>query len=986
MAGSIKSDSIRGNRKERLYTWTLGNQADVDVLVRLRTAVQNDELSQLTPQGFPLYRATYPQGYHPFIDYMYESRASERLLTLLINGLNNLEPSPDAIRVQAYSIATDKANAEAQRIMEETGEFVPVEEDEIKITPDDVKEAYEFLKNQGLAGAVVRVVYQLWSEPPEYEEMELDEEELRAFLDVDQDEQLGASEPRPLNFSSVAEYIIKGDNQCVRSYFETDAALKNYGKRRCANIVTEVDELKRMPTWRELAEIGDRNGLSVNVYGIDKKQIHQSITHKKVINIVPHDTHMYVIKNIRQFLSLKPKLKKLIKLPEEEFNKVVKEAMKTYNIAYRTSSRIVIGNQPYAVKYDNKFGELSEWFGFSGKFNDVDIAFKEGSGIRVPHFCDPNAQKHIDADDYVKMDLKHSYKSIVTNPTFTFPIPDGASILREYNGELLVKHHFYFVELPNTPPFDTFYFAQRQAWLYGHVIMLLKNLGFVFGKIEQEYVVNGERPGRAFLQEDGKEYIELVKGIKNEDGEIENITIRTEITNSMEVNEYVGVLARTVTDNEKIYMSSDNKELWNIRGRNPGSCFGCDRATGRKCISVSRRMYKESTGMPTFKAVIQYQMYNLIYLWCKIGKPKILSIRADAVGIVGAKHKRVVFDKLYKVGHVSYKREKVGKLPTNGVHDVRPLQNTPPPIYKDVEGFEIGKSMYLGGKAGMGKSKYIRTVVIPAIEAAGKTYLLTSTTEKNALSWQKKRYDEDKKEFVPDESDTTEYRPIQHHFRETLGIPEILNNLRKIDYLIVDECSMICHADLLMLLMLKREVAEDIPQCYAFDAPIEGHQLNLILIGDEHQIWSKDDVNQINHRMFVEAVDGRRYMKPWTQEDSRYSKEHSDNLDKLIHMPAQDMIPFLRKNFEFVDSSWMKEHLDAPNRLCYNHKWGMDNFGGKKLERYCTVHSAQGQTLEGIVGIGQVDKLANTTKSEYRRIFYTAMSRARGPKNIRLVL
>jgi hypothetical protein len=227
--------------------------------------------------------------------------------------------------------------------------------------------------------------------------------------------------------------------------------------------------------------------------------------------------------------------------------------------------------------------------------------------------------------------------------------------------------------------------------------------------------------------------------------------------------------------------------------------------------------------------------------------------------------------------------------------------------------------------AGVGKSYWVKHKLMPLLKEKGYTYMITSSTKKNAEHW--------------------ETKPIQHYLKK--DDKSIRNKFQKYDYIIIDEASQLNMSIIYILEILKRNI-----------------KINFILVGDSNQCKSVDDVcylvEDVVHRLCDYNILYRGY-----HDKIRYTKRYYDFLSKLLSMKDSS----IRKLRIFV-----KRHIRETNKLselnlCYTHR--IKNKIINKGYKAYTIHSYQGKTIDCNYSI----YIYNI--NDYR-ILYTALSRSKG--------
>jgi ATP-dependent exoDNAse (exonuclease V) alpha subunit len=200
-------------------------------------------------------------------------------------------------------------------------------------------------------------------------------------------------------------------------------------------------------------------------------------------------------------------------------------------------------------------------------------------------------------------------------------------------------------------------------------------------------------------------------------------------------------------------------------------------------------------------------------------------------------------------------------------------------------------------------------------------------------------------------------------FKKGLGILDVVERFKDIDYLIIDEVSQITSDIIIMLQELKQLT-----------------KTKFILVGDVNQCGSVDnDKSWMNANCFNNVIENN-IVKLEYIDSGRYTKDFDKLLDKLIEANKkihnkQKFNMLLSKMFK---RNGIKKDKDKNNvYLVYSHKMG------KLIEKernikYSTVHSKQGETINEPFSIYEWEKMPFN-------VLYTALSRGTKKEDVFLV-
>jgi hypothetical protein len=593
------------------------------------------------------------------------------------------------------------------------------------------------------------------------------------------------------NFN-VIDYDI--NEYCVPSYLT-----KKLLKREYKIIKDRLEEIKS-PTVNQLTPLLNEIDYNLNVYIHDGECIQNQETNKKTINIIIHDSHMYVLKN--KNIYVKPK--KIIECNDDEFDKIETE----------THTNLEKLNNGIKYKLKNIYSEIKRTLGMIDTFSDVNINFYNNCGIRACRYIDKTI------DNKCGIDINHCYKSILMNSKYSFPIQDGTEIIEVYNdNDRIYDHCFYYCEFNDMDDIEYALFRSFNCWILGYLINNM-NLKHKMKIIYKQEITNC-RHGMP---------------------EIERF-------NKILVAKYTGCMAITNYENVKTLNCKD-KELIAYRKK-----YNKDITVTKDKIRIYEQFKNKKSGIYSYLAILQYARYQLYILYTTIKKINkdinIHKIYTDSISIdqnikdvvsekqINNKLKKYGFSVKYEYSKHKWKSRELivpVPLPTIIKRKVKVYDNIKKLIKKDI-------SFCINARAGYGKSHTIKNKIIPYLEKHKKKYIITSPTLENAKDYECETV---QKILLSKES----------------SIKKLKKKFRNIDYLICDEMTLLKTDSLSMLEKIKKEtnikiiLAGDVNQCtFSLCSMVDTHLFRKLTDYNEYHIkWHKYARYDNNYDNFLDKL------------------------------------------------------------------------------------------------------------------------------------
>ncbi len=737
----------------------------------------------------------------------------------------------------------------------------------------------------------------------------------------------------PLQNYNTIEYKI--EEYCVPSFSKSHLLKKEY--------IVIKDELEtiKTPTYIQLTELMNKIDYNLNVYITDEECIQEQTEYKKTLSIMIHDEHMYVLKNSNIYKKFKLK-----ECSQEEYDKVKSEI-------YTDSYKICDG-----VKYKliNRFKKINSDLQMKGSFSEINIDFFNQCGIRPIRYINN------DLNHGSGFDLNQCYFNILKNKDYIFPVQNGTETYEKFDDKIhyIDNHGFYYVEFKKQTEIELVLFGEGNQWILGYVINDLKlKVNIKYRHVAKSFVTS--------CPELKHEYMDVIfytghlakyKTTKYKmlecDG-FETIAYRKKYENCCISNGSIEIKSvdKKGKDTTKIIYYDDEDEKNDLIEENKDNIINMT----KPCVNLSYEYLLKTSGMYAYLSILQYARLQLYYIYLEVKK-------ADP----DIKIKKVYTDAIYFNRQPTIDFNKVNKAVSKygfGVkyHDSQfSWTNTPrkplkEPIISEVklnhhnniiQLLKDNKSFCINARAGYGKSYMIKNKIIPYLEKNNKKYILSATTIKLAKEMDCENIDHI---LATKQSD----------------LKTINNKFKDIDYLIIDECSLLTVSILNIIQYIKRS----------------NENVNVILLGDINQCsFEANNDTIMSTNLFNNIIENNILSIKW-HEKARYNKQYDTFLNGLLEFKYggkdSNCIKYIK---EFFKDQVKKSTENTNDKLVLTYT---NNFGkrfGKNEDNkyvYSTVHKAQGETINKKYSIYEVDIMDI-------KLLYTALSRCTNPKLITLYI
>lgn len=479
------------------------------------------------------------------------------------------------------------------------------------------------------------------------------------------------------------------------------------------------------------------------------------------------------------------------------------------------------------------------------------------------------------------IDLNKAYPFQLSKKNIKYGIPSINDYWEKYDDDKYCEHGFYYCELNS---YDDILAVNDNVYSYYATEILKKEKRIK--KIVKMFI-----PSKLSIMTNNK--IDFLKEI-----------------NVDRVRAYIGWLLKRQSYNT-IYYDTTKDNGVDIEALNN---YYCEELTEHKnCISINKVFIKKKTGIlanTLIKELSNIDLYNMNKIMLKLNpKAKLNSVRTDSLGYVGKNIK--IPDEMFSKNAGSWKIEdKKQKVLGN----YKNVQNCDIP---DVKGIKISehneedmvsmidndKSFIIHGDYGTGKTYSIYDKIVPALNDKNKKYIISSITKDN--------------------SERIKGCTVMSLFFGKTSY-QILNTFKDIDYIIIDEATLLF---------------QDI--CVYLDYVKQNCKTKFILLGDDKQ--SKGDAFSVewNKTYFLLKLTDMNMLEMTTnhRNDEKLIKILDELKIKVKSESWDSVYKFVLKNFNTT-----KDLNIADTHICRHTKTKdmINNIPGMKCE---TVTQNQGNTI-----------------------------------------
>lgn len=475
---------------------------------------------------------------------------------------------------------------------------------------------------------------------------------------------------------NIIKYDVK--EYCVPSYLN-DALLNKEYKQ----IKNDLEQNKT-PTYEELTVILNKINYNLNVWIIDGEQLQEQTEHKKTLNIMIHEEHMYVLK--KKFN--KNNLKSVYCKTNEEFKNIKCEYYK---------DRVKINNN---IKYHDAPLNISKLLNMGGYYTNKNIDFYYECNIRPTFYVDNCIEGK------TTLDINKCYINILYNKNYSYPTCDGTEQTTIYDNTYeIINTGFYFCILNTYNEIHKALF-KKECWVMGY---LIKELNLDVTILYQHI------PAEGFSFSD--EQIDELKKYKSRD-----------------IRNYTGILAKYTTQKTTTIHTTSQQEKKAYESKYPNSYIVNDE------IEIVYNHYRQKTGVYSYMGIVSYSKYQLYRIY------EVLQDMYSYVGIYKIKTDSMQIDedisdddiieinKRLEQYNISVKKE--DKQPINYIDTID--EPIPRPTIEEQKTYtrerqilpllKNKKSFFLSGRAGYGKTHKINNLIIPYLNKHKMKYIHAAPT------------------------------------------------------------------------------------------------------------------------------------------------------------------------------------------------------------------------------------------------------------------
>jgi len=553
--------------------------------------------------------------------------------------------------------------------------------------------------------------------------------------------------PNLQNFKT-EEYDIK--TYCVPSYLQTKLKPKAY------KIISQQLQENPTPTYVELTIILNSIDYNLNVYIIDGEQLQEQTEYKNKINILIHNNHMYVLKNVLKNILIndihKNNAKNII-----ECKTLIEYANIKSEIQYEGYK---FNNGIKYTKPPRLFKEIDNIFDVLSTYTQHGIKFYHESQIRAIRFIDNSIENK------QTFDINKCYYNILKNcltdtESYVLPKAGGFEHTRKYTGRIETQG-FYYCSF-NEPTEITNALFGSKGWVYGSVIKILNlDVNILF------------------------EHVPTYKASTD--------TTQIEKFNKIpyiDIIHFTGYCANHTKTNTTKYEIDDKEEKNALLNK-----YNNKIATEtKKGVSITKAYYKRTSGMYAYMAIVQYARLMLYHLFMTLQQqdPKInihkiytdsltlnkkIDISVDELNVLLKQYNFTVKEQESGYKWVDTSKEPIlepiiSKVAKRATYK-KEYNNIMTPIKKN-------KSFFLTGKAGYGKTYLMNKKIKPYLDEHKMKYI----------------------HCTPTRNLSEEQNINTLHYYTKQSISDINDIFKDVKYFIIDECTLIQEFQIIILQHIK---------------------------------------------------------------------------------------------------------------------------------------------------------------------------------------
>lgn len=721
---------------------------------------------------------------------------------------------------------------------------------------------------------------------------------------------------------------------CVPSFLESKLTKKEY------KVIKDDLSKNPTPTYIELTIMLNKINYNLIVYVTDEECIQMQTEYDKKLTIMIHDEHMYVLKNT----DIHRKNVKTIKCTQDEYDKIQSEV---YTNSFKISKGI-------KYKLDNRFKVIEQDLCLKNSFSQSNIDFFNSCGIRAVRYIKNNLEL------IEGFDVDKCYFNILQNPNYVFGVQNGTEITEKYDidNDYIHDHGFYYCIFKNPTEADDVLCGEN-PWIQGYLINKLKlKVDIKYKHVPSRCEYGSEKLTHSYIDVihytgDLAKYETCKTNMYECDG-LEAESFLLKYPDSSRTDGYVTIKKfkdGKETEKEITYLNEDEKNKI-INEHKDNYLYYT-----KPYVTITREYFKKNSGMYAYLSIMQYARLQLYYIYKEVKKvnPEVRITKAYTDAIYFNENISIDLNKLNK--NLSQFGFSVKSHKSNYTWGQRDIQRTKEPIVinkettyydssKVIELLSKGMSFCINAPPGYGKTRMLEKEIIPFFEKNNLKYMLTTTTKKL--------------------SEKLNCQCIHSILLSNESyLKSLIKKFENIDYLIIDECSLLSVNLINVIQYLKKNT-----------------KVNIILSGDINQCSYELTISNIMDTYLFKSIINHNILTIKWHKNARYGQDYDIFLNGLLKFKSgkdTKCINYIKNYFKNQIFKGTKKSKDEII-LTYTNDFGK-LFGKDEQNKfiYSTVHKAQGETIDKPYSIYEIQKMDI-------RIIYTALSRCTDPKLISIYL
>lgn len=728
-------------------------------------------------------------------------------------------------------------------------------------------------------------------------------------------------------------------DNCVVDFFKTQ---KKLGVRRIKDIVTTLTKagLKDGVDIEILEKVLNDNDIGLSLYDIlqDNVQDQSESGYRFHYDVCVSQGHFYPI----QFFN--KRIKKVNPCSDKEYAAIIEQYKNQY-VLIDQESETVINQIKFKQCYENNYKMLEDILKYKANYSQLSVDFYKYGGIRAPRY---SREGHEDSLVFTSMDGYSAYLSVIENPNSILSSSTGNEYYDDYRKGDPICSLFYICDV-NSEDAPLFFTRTKDVGIWGPLLNTKLPNGVLI-KDQFKITPKGVIQGSSSLK--GAKIIDqLTDIVKN----AEDATIKKKYSDYLDtlttilaeepkvlkssVNKFIGTLAKPIGDFSTEFETTNAEEVEYFLDKFPVEAR-YNKETNK--LRIAKQYKKTKCNMLLNLSVVDLSRGQLmkVYIATKMLHPEttVLKTLTDCIQfdkILSRDH----MSEIYKLSKIVNKYENKGFYPTvnettfsfnfNGYRKKKWNQ-----IDDVKECIDLMLGVWISGEGGLGKSHYMKNVIIPYMDSQGITWKAYGANKENGKDWT--------------------HTHIQKDLLKSTGLDSIEAFYSSTDYLILDECFLLSNQDMIIL------------------EHLHSKGLKFIMIGDHRQVLGVSKVRYHTCQYWMKMVDFNKYTQQW-HPNCRYDKDYYEFIQTLYNKTSLEIY-----NYVIDHPKIMKvDETDTNINIVWRHKTGTEAGLTKKVSYY-TVEAAQGKTINEPFTIHELKAMATNYS-------YTALTRSKNFKNLRIV-